>query len=254
MRPMSAIVAMAFGSCFVFAAMSGASEREDAPTAERHIFGFSSNGAYFAFQQFGFDETTGVPYASIFVLDTRSGRLAGPEVRDYIEMVTSDPVVAAAGLAEVRERVRQKAAFLLERTGTSPSAVQAGRAVATNPATEISRSVEFVLQVTFPLRATGLRLDLVEHPAPPPAHCVAGYAEYAMLDLLLTDMDATTRAVYRDTFLPEDRGCPVGYTFSDVIVFNAPDRRVVVVLLNSFEAGFEGPYRRFWPVAFDLPR
>jgi hypothetical protein len=114
--------------------------------------------------------------------------------------------------------------------------------------------VEFVLQVTFPLPATGLRLDLVEHPTPRPAHCIAGFAEYVMLDMVLTDTDGTTRPVHRDTALTEERGCPVRYAFSDVIAFNAPDRRVVVALLNAFEAGFEGPYRRFWAVAFDLPR
>ena len=40
--------------------------------ASRHVIGFSADGRYFAFEQYGAQDGSGFPYAEIFIIDTQA--------------------------------------------------------------------------------------------------------------------------------------------------------------------------------------
>lgn len=52
---------------------------------------------------------------------------------------------------------------------------------------------------------------------------------------------------------PASRGCPIGYGISEVIAYHRPSEIVLIVLVDVFSVGFEGPDRRFLAVASTLP-
>ena len=45
---------------------------------------------------------------------------------------------------------------------------------------------------------------------------------------------------------------PGGYGVSDVLAFDGAEGTVLVVLLNVFSVGFEGPDRRFMAITTDI--
>lgn len=210
--------------------------------AERDIIGFSPDGAYFAFEQYGVQDGSGFPYSTIFIIDTaKDAWVAGTPVAVLIDDETGT-------LDAVRGQARAEAAPLLSQYGISVP----GRILVSNPATEIVPDPHrqgFYLFVFAPPQSEHFTLDLTEHVLPRPDCPDFGNA-YVGFDLALTDPAGGTRMLHRDTRIPQSRGCTVGYGISDVItVDRSSGRTVLIVLLSVYQVGFEGPDRRFIAVA-----
>ena len=124
-----------------------------------------------------------------------------------------------------------------------------GRHLVHNPITELpnGNGVEFLLRAFSPLQSAGWTLTIEEFALQ--SDCPDIGATIVGFDLWLTSPVASPRQLHHDTRIPDSRGCPVGYGISDVFVFDRPEDSVVVILLNLFNLGFEGPDRRFMAVA-----
>jgi predicted secreted protein len=207
--------------------------------ADRQIIGFSPNGNFFAFEEYGIQDGSGFPYSNIYLISTaKDSWVAGTPVRVRIDD-------EAATLRTARDlALSQAQPLLLEH-----NIVAEGRHVLHNPITEITdaHNAEFLLRAFSPLQTAGWMISIEEFPLP--SECPDIGATIVGFDLWLGSPLAGPRQLNHDTGIPDSRGCPVGYGISDVIAFDRPNEAVVIILLNLFTLGFEGPDRRFLAIA-----
>ncbi len=219
----------------VAVACLGAGSAQAGDYADRQVIGFSPQGDYFAFEEYGVQDGSGFPYANIYIIDTRLDRwVDGTPIRVLIE--TEDATVASA-----RFRAYEQAGVLLSQYGTS----EIPRILVTNPITELGdhHKVEFLLRAFTPLQTQGWHLSLTEHELP--SDCPDFGQSIVGFDLDLKGPDGQIRQIHHDTSVPASRSCPLSYSVSDVIAYDDARGTHLIVLLSVFTIGFEGPDRRF---------
>lgn len=204
--------------------------------AERRIIGFSENGAYFAFEQFGVQDGSGFPYSDIFILNIANDTwAAGSPFRTRLDDDMQDVNAARAINAN-------KAASAIASLGIR----DAGRLLAANPITESGANA---YQVTFrptPQFGAEWQLNMSEYPMMA-SGCSGFEADIRGFSLTLTlDDGQPPRTMQQDSSIPSSRKCPIGYGISDVVIhgdYNEPSRLIVLVRVMS--VGFEGPDLRY---------
>jgi predicted secreted protein len=230
----------ALGLAVLVAATATAARAGD--LADRALIGFSPDGAYFAFEEFGVQDGSGFPYSNIYLIDTAEDAwVAGTPIR----LLREDEDVA---LEAVRAEARKAAAPLIAKYGIAAS----GRTVVSNPSSELSADpykVRFLTDLYANWSDHAWTLTLTPLPFPERAPCenlgpVNGFR------LVLVNPAGGTRALNEDKTIPASRSCPQDYAIADVITyFPAGDDPVMVVLIHLIRQGFEGPDRRFLAVA-----
>jgi predicted secreted protein len=236
----------------LFAALTAPALAGD--TAEREILGFSPDGNYFAFEEFGVQDGSGFPYSNIFFIETATDSwLADTPIR----VRTDDE---SALLADTRFEAREQAQPILAQYAIgSPSNL-----VASNPPTELSADphlVRFLPRVVFPPVDQEWTVTIEETQLP--ARNCPDFETYRGFRLTLTGADGQARILNDDTSIPDSRACPLGYAVADVVTFypegsdvGAPPpgapRPVLAILISVISVGFEGPNRRFLAVTTRL--
>jgi len=210
--------------------------------ADREIVGFSPDGGIFVFEEYGIEDGSGFPYSSIYAIETDTDSwVAGTPFRIRLE---DD----GATLHAARAAARAAAAQLIDERGIGPGY----NLLASNPLTEISADPHEVRFVTHPHMAAsnpGWTVSIVEKELPA-AGCPADLGgPFRGFALTLTDPDGNARTLHDDTRIPSSRKCPTNYGISDVISAYTDGGPVLVILVNMFSLGFEGPNRRFLAVA-----
>ncbi len=207
--------------------------------AYRDILGFSPDGRYFAFEEFGIQDGSGFPYSNIFVIDATNDSWAeGTPIRRRIDD-------EATPLSKARSEARAKADPILKKLKVEPR----GLLVVSNPATELSAdpySVSFRLNDYFNMEERAWSLRLTPITVPEPAAACENLGPVKGLKLELTSPEGGTKVIAQDTSIPESRFCPRDYAISDVIAFTPEGgETTIAVLLSLFRQGFEGTDRRF---------
>ncbi|GBE42459.1 hypothetical protein BMS3Bbin10_00520 [bacterium BMS3Bbin10] len=230
-------------SLFVLALLLGfAKPAQAGEFAERRILGFSPDGRYFAFEQFGVQDGSGFPYADIFLVDTATDEWVGGSpfrvrLRDE-----------RAQLKEARKEALNRAGDLLRKLAIS----EPGRLLASNPPGELSAD-PYRVEVNVSQIAGGApdrRTFTLEETALANARCAA-FTAMPIKGFRLTTQrqDSAPQVLHSDTSIPKSRGCPLRYAISDIIVFEAgAGRRVFAILVSVYALGFEGPDRRFMAI------
>lgn len=215
--------------------------------AEFAPLGFSADGRYFAFEEFGIQDGSGFAYAHVFVLDVAEDRwVGGSPFRVRLEEDGND-------VSDARAAVRRSAAATLDRLAVSAPAT----IVALHGDGEIGNDTS-VLEFGRPgygmadpeaparLELTTLLLDdsgpCTGYGFDPPV----GYA-------LSVTTDGGTSELHRDARVPNSRGCTLAYRLYGVVApmqwhWNA---LTPVAIISVYTHGFEGPDRRF--VAVPIP-
>lgn len=235
------LAGLALSVCLMAAALTSAFAGD---FAERKILGFSPDGRYFAFEQFGVQDGSGFPYADIFVIDTRKDSwVAGSPFRVLLRDESKSVDTA-------RRDVLTMATDMLRDLAVS----RPGHILASNPPAELSAN-PYRITVNPAFQILSARepwvFDLSEISIPV-ARCADLLAEPAKgFRLSVTPHNSSRAVLHKDSSIPNSRGCPMSYALSDVVMY-APDRekRVFVVLLSVYSFGFEGPDRRFIAVTF----
>lgn len=255
------VLALACGAAF---AASEASDALLTGVPDRKVIGFSEDGRYFAFEVFGFEPIADAPFAEIYVLDTATNEMVGgspfrrqpwtAETRSQNELPAGIP--AGELLERVRNETQSLAMSAIAELGIAGEVDRtAWRFLVSNTLTEIARDAEFVLEVGFPLPTHGLVLELEEFDAPlqDTERCVAMAGPYAGIALALMDEGGDLLDRWRDETIPWHRFCPVAYRIRDVIIFNAVEPNVLVVILTVSWPSHEGNETRYTAVALHLP-
>lgn len=203
--------------------------------------GYSADGRYFAFEEFGIQDGSGFSYSTIYVIDLPADKwVQGSPFRARIE---GD----GATIGDARSAVFDQAADTLEKLEIGAGA----HPIAINGDGEPDAAA-YSLRFGTP----GYGLDGVqdEHllaletvPLPPGLDC--GIIDNKTYGFALS-LDGVE--LHRDTGkLPASRGCAMDYRVHAVVqapdwLFGQPAMRVAIIA--SYPFGFEGPDRRFLAV------
>lgn len=205
------------------------------------FIGFSEDGQYFAFEEFGVQDGSGFPYSNIYVLDVAADSwVSGTPVRVSLE---GD----GATQEEARSEAAGEAAEVLADLGiTAPADI-----IAMNADGEPGDAsfLTFGQPGYFPNNVLDpMTLTLNMFQADSPAQCEGLIGEKAKgIILSLSGGAEPAHEIYRDnTVLPESRGCPSVYRIHAIV---APQYTVPpaahVAIIATYPFGFEGPDRRF---------
>jgi predicted secreted protein len=207
--------------------------------------GFSEDGRYFAFEEFGIQDGSGFAYSSIYVVDLPADKwtYGSPFRAQAAEEAPDTP------LAAVRAEAMGKAGDKLGPLGIAVPAeilVLVGDGVG-GGAKSLSWSTPRCCGPGETEDAV-LTLSLDTFPAGSPQDC-AGLIGHKALGYALQFTEAgQTSELHRDgATLPRSRGCPLDYRLHAVL---APfgQGRPLVAILSVYPFGFEGPDRRFLAV------
>lgn len=224
-----------------------------------HVFGFSHDGRYFAFEQSVLEDGSGVDVDEILIIDTETDTwVTGTPISVRIEEGDQRPGVSAQAQA------RAKAKVTFEKLGidkTAPHPIARNAAI---------RAGEYLL----PMEVRGMRDQSVKHLAASDP-ILGGKIELSVTDKLIAvpkavceevpegfamgfrlDMaDKTTHLLHEDDTLPKSRGyCPLDYGIAAVYLRQqAGGGAVLVVVMDYYGRGWEGPDRRFLAVSAKLP-
>lgn len=212
------------------------------------VIGYSEDQRYFAFEEFGVQDGSGLAYSSIYVIDMREDRwVVGTPVRVQAEDETET-------LKQVRDEARADAmprlddlrvnvpAELLAAIGSGVPDVDGKTLAFGLPGFGGSGEVRGNYTVTLETFATTAGSPCEDWFAEPPV----GFA------LSVSDF-GPAREVHRDAVLARSRGCPAEYGIFGVYApFQATDITRTVALISVDTYGFEGLDRRFiaQPLAF----
>jgi predicted secreted protein len=213
-----------------------------AGTAALDVIGFSPDGRYFAFEQYGHEDASGFPYWDIFVIDLEKNEWVGKPVTLWLE-------ADGATLAEAREKARAEAAAVLKQANV----IAPAEILAANPANEVL-AVRESLAFDRWYRSWGSRADdkgtelgrhelKVENVAlPRPAACHEEDGEtygFALTHRRIDD--GVTRLIHKDTRIPASRGCPVTHDIAAVVAQTGyPKTDRLVAIVGVYAKGFEG--------------
>lgn len=217
----------------------GASGAMAADRAQFNALGYSDDGRYFAFEQFGIQDGSGFAYSEIFLIDLDTDDFVGGAP---FRVQINDETV---GLGEARDEVLNAASEALEEFGIArPASIIALRGDGEPDDDGLSLSYGLpAFDFTTAEAEYGLSLEIFK--APSTRDCSffegdpMGYA-------LLRETDGVQTEIHRDTRVPGSRGCVVTYKFYGVLIpFESFDNASAVAVLSVWAHGFEGPDRRF---------
>ena len=213
-----------------------------ADVAERRIYGFSENGAWFAFAEYGVQDGSGAPYATIYVLDVMNDRWAdGSPVNVHFGERPGPP---GAALREAERRAMR----LFFKYGIAGW----GRVLASRAAAEISadrRRLAFHPPPHPAFRARREAFRLREIDFPDSARCREWGIDEKGFALHFSRDGVPLGEIYRDDRVPASRLCPARYELADVLYYAPPrDKPRYVILVRYFRMGFEGLDGRYLAV------
>ncbi|MBB4301770.1 putative secreted protein [Rhodobium orientis] len=219
-----------------------------ADAAKRHIFGFSPDGKYFGFEQYGVEDGTGFPYSDIFLIDVEKDVwVKGTPIQQLVRRAGTD-------LEKVREASRLRAEPFLWRLNVGTK----GNHVLADPSETAEAAARFV-PLTVPDSDDGaglgsVRLRLTEFALPAEGCATIDEPTKGFVLVLEDAAGQPVRILEEDTEIPRSRKCPIHYGISDVVVLpRSGEGPALIVIVSIYRYGFEGLDRRFIAIgtAFD---
>ena len=224
-----------------------------ADAAERAVHGFSSDGRYFAFEQFGVQDGSGFPYSDIFIVDLEGDKWVDGTPLRVLLKDERHTLGAARGEAMVRAKpLIDKLAIGEPGVGLATNVIYQANA---DPRRMVFTRYYTPLGNIEPVDAAdenATTLTLEEIVLPSPAGCPPDDTPRVGFVLKRTLGSAKPEEIYRDETIPASRGCAIAYSLSDVIAYGyeAGGYLRQVALVSVFSYGFEGADRRFMAVSF----
>jgi len=204
--------------------------------------GFSEDGRYFAYEEYGIQDGSGFPYSTVYLIDLVADKWVGLPVRERIDD-------ESARLNTVREAALARAKPMLDKAALALPA----ELVALNADGETGNDG---LELTYGSYGNGLTppqdlqtLTLTTFASTSTQPCASYGMEEPVKGFALTLASETGDAVeiHRDAAVPASRGCVSDYRIHAVM---APfhwryDAMPAVAVISVYTVGFEGPDRRF---------
>jgi len=242
----------------VLALVAGAAEARAGDGSAIHVLGFSADGRYFAFEQYGEQDGSGTLHSSITAIETTGDRL----VKGMPVTAIMDPDNPALGkeprdkqLADIRAKAAADAAQILQQLGISEpghvvATVRESRARSILQPDQVKPAMKAaVATVALPAGRFGsdTRLVLREFDIALPRCKDLVPGEHPNgFGLTLERKSRPSIHLSRDQTIPVSRGCPQHYGIAEAHALPLPDgSHALAVFIQYFYTAFEGPDRRF---------
>jgi predicted secreted protein len=229
--------------------------------AARRIIGFSPDGTYFAFEQYGTLDAgaSDSGWSEIDIIDTRTDEFAGGKPIRIVDESEETTLT----LDQARAQAAAQAAALLARYAIAPRGERTALDRFTFPDDmvayqDIARLEQVSQKWLSPnydeLGISTIQLDQIL--AESATDCSSSFDETQQgaatgkafgFRLTLQGQDGKPfQLLHEDKSVPGERNCPTSYSLSESYAF-APDGKpaVLAVLVQRFSQGFEGRDRRF---------
>ena len=220
--------------------------------AKLNFIGFSKDGKYLAFEEYGVQDGSGFPYSNYFFVDVVKNAYAAPPVRKSVKEPINENAIPT--VEAIRATAKKAAAVNFRKfkiiAGNTGEMVVA-RLLTDLNAEKIEPGEEGKDQIvkftdyresSYYEREFALLLKTSEVKT---KACDYNYDSVLKLNLTLRDTKAETEKVLqKDETLPDSRNCPLAYSIQNVYVYK--DR--IAVFINVYTMGFEGPDMRFMAV------
>lgn len=221
--------------------------------ATLHFIGFSEDGKYLAFEQFGMADGVGAAYAELHLIDVENNAYAVPLFQQKPDgEVSAQAESEEQAIALVRQANRQAAQADLEKLQLENT--HSGLQVIAHPLTDLSADP---LQVRFtphlPLAGHAYDEYLLRLQETELEQDCYGLGNAKIFSLSVRSKDQTqaqATSLQADQRLPKSRGCPLGYRISHVYVYK---EKYLAVFINMLLPGFEGQDMRYLVVTGLLP-
>ena len=215
-----------------------------ADSAQSRSLGYSLDGKYFAFEQFGIHDGSGFPYWDIFVLDlAANGWVKGTPARAVVEDESGDVALA-------RSQAMEKARPVLDKLAIGEPA----DLLISNPATEFVADRTRVAFGAFPQMPQAYELSVKSLDLPAPPECTdPDFKPMGMELTLKVTQPGKTLTLAKDTSIPKSRACPLRYDIEAIYTRSGYGEGMEVAIIGVYSRGFEGEDRRFIAVPFNLP-
>jgi predicted secreted protein len=223
--------------------------------AQSRAIGFSPDGKYFAFEQYGNQDGSGFTFSEIYVLDIAQDKwVPGTPVKILNESEESK-------IEDARQQAISKAAPIIAQfnvTGAFDTLVHM-------PFTEIitdRRKVRFAryynsMGDVAAYEFTGsFELEVKDVKVVQPKECPDGdFLTFVGMEVTLKNMKTgVVKTLTKDVGIPKSRYCPHAYDLEAVFApstYQVPGDPLVA-LIGVYSRGFEGSDRRFIAVPFEL--
>ena len=255
------------GTAILFAlALVAAADARAGDGSAVNVLGFSADGRYFAYEQYGEQDGSGSLYSTITAIEIAGDRLVkGMPVTALMD--PDDPRLGkeprAKQLADVRAKAAADAAALLQQLGIAGAgtqiAVVLGSRARAMLGPEAVRTAQKAIVTAIPLATERLgsdtRLVLREFDiALPRCKDLVSGEHPNGFGLTLERKGRPTIHLRRDQTIPDSRGCPERYGIAEAHALPLPDgSSALAVFIQYFYTAFEGPDRRFIVVTGRVP-
>ena len=203
--------------------------------------GYSQDGRYFAFEEFGIQDGSGFAFSNVYIIDLTEDRwVVGTPVRVQANEDTQT-------LLAIRNSSREQIQVRLDDLEISkPAQIAAynGDGAPEIDGLSIRFGVPGISEPGAVIGAYDVSLEVYE--AQSGAPCMDWFGDGAKGFSLSIEDYGVTRQVHEDMALPRSRGCPITYRISGVYLpFEATDISRAVALISVYAYGFEGADRQF---------
>lgn len=216
-----------------------------------NVLGYSPDGKYFAFEQFGIQDGSGFAYSEIQVIDLVADK-----------WTYGSPFLARAGetnpdepLADVRAETHKKAEDKLRQYKIGEPA-ETLALIGDGVSGADGRTLSFSAPACCgpgQSQDDGQMMSLATFPVDADSDCISLLGHKPLGYALTLGKGSRTVELHRDNgTLPRSRGCATDYRIYGVIQpFQIKGPRLAIV--SVYPLGFEGPDRRFLIVPIDRP-
>ncbi|HKU97963.1 MAG TPA: DUF2259 domain-containing protein [Vineibacter sp.] len=225
--------------------------------AALNVLGFSDDGRYFAFEQYGTQDGSAFPFAEIAFVDTQAATSHDRPYMVFRDVIQSEAAELDAVRANVLARARPHLAVMkIQRQGMVVAIDPVARpfeALLPMDVPVVRRLEASELRLADPTRGGALVLGLKQWKMSSPSCSTMAPGETRAFALTVAKDGSPARDIHVDAELPDSRRCP--YTYGLVGAYLQARKSggaVIAVVVSYYPVGFEGLDRRFLVVTADL--
>jgi len=211
--------------------------------SQLEILGFSSDGAFIAYERYGVEDGSGIPYSEIYCVDiakneflSKKIELRGSEGDDRPHMLDSLRIVnqeRAAGLLKKAGILLNEKGVLLYYRPISDKTAAGNRVRFAMPYGPFSSATQAIFELELEERSAGKQ-------------CMDFDAKMFGIKLKYKQQ---AHYLQNDSRLPRSRGCVYKYRIERIV---SHGKHSLAIFLFAFKPGFEGPTVRHLVVTGDL--
>jgi predicted secreted protein len=217
--------------------------------ADLNFVGFSRDGNFLAFEEYGVQDGSGFPYSNFYFVNIEKNSFAAPPVSARIDKEMATEIMARNKAQLIAANKLRELKIIKGNTGKHVvSHLMNDLTFDEDSGAGASGVVRFAAEIGSMYRKGFYELSL-KPLLTKTKDCEAFEQKTFRFELSLKDKENnTTKFLQKDAELPKSRGCALGYRIQDIYLYE----NNIAVFLNVFKLGFEGPDMRFIVVSGKL--